>query len=203
MRQSHASTYSEEVESEAMERWKRDTSVIPEESESGGSPASGGAGRSPSVAIAPHSADDESREAREDKDHVTHVPHSAHPHHHVTHPHSHETRVAELAHESRGSVSQPRGSVSEPRGSVSESRDSVSSSRDLPHSSYLEEWMSSANLLRGLPSPDVLIYLQAEGSELESSAVELRGQGKLVVVRGDDSIMDKVVDKIIQIVEAL
>ena len=63
--------------------------------------------------------------------------------------------------------------------------------------------MSSANLLRGLPAPDILIYLQAEGSELESSAVELRGQGKLVVVRGDDSIFEKVVDKIVHIIEAL
>ncbi|KAG5370248.1 Repressor of filamentous growth 1 [Yarrowia sp. C11] len=212
MRQSHTSTYSEEHESEAMERWKRDTSAIPEESESG-SPASvaGGAGRSPSVAIAPHAGGEHDHEFNsattrdQTRDSVSHDPvHNAHPHI-TSHPH-HETRVAELAHESRGSVSRdhphpPHGSVSHDplmsRASVSESVSSAAAS------SYLEEWMSSANLLRGLPAPDILIYLQAEGSELESSAVELRGQGKLVVVRGDDSIFEKVVDKIVHIIEAL
>ncbi|AOW01115.1 YALI0B02266p [Yarrowia lipolytica CLIB122] len=212
MRQSHTSTYSEEHESEAMERWKRDTSVIPEESESGSPASVGGSGRSPSVAIAPHAgaehelSRDEPTSATRDptRESVSHDPvHNAHPH--VTSHHQHETRVAELAHESRGSISRDsphhHGSVSHDplmsRASVSESVSSASAS------SYLEEWMSSANLLRGLPAPDILIYLQAEGSELESSAVELRGQGKLVVVRGDDSIFEKVVDKIVHIIEAL
>lgn len=196
MRQSHTSTYSEEHESEAMERWKRDTSVIPEESESGGSPASatggagGSTGRSPSVAIAPHAGGD--HEARDESSKSSTSAPRDPARDSVSHPH--ESRVAELAHESRPSVSHDPMSRA---ASVSESVSSASAS------SYLEEWMSSANLLRGLPAPDILIYLQAEGSELESSAVELRGQGKLVVVRGDDSIFEKVVDKIVHIIEAL
>lgn len=159
LRQSgNVSTYSETEEAHAMERFKRDTSTIPEGDE----------------------PDSESGKA----------------------PTSNPASGSQLKSES-GQQSESRKETPNQSPALSTTQSPSAKHSPLYQSSYLEEWMSSANLLRGLPSPDVMIYLQAEGSEVESSAVELRGEGKLIVIRGDESIVEKVVDKLVSIIKGL
>lgn len=67
---------------------------------------------------------------------------------------------------------------------------------------YCERWYSGAAMLRGLPGPDYLVYLQpAEGlAESEVTVAELKGGSKMLIIGGHKKMEEDIADDIIKAV---
>lgn len=72
----------------------------------------------------------------------------------------------------------------------------------LDEMAYRQSWMTHVSSLKGLPSPDYMVYLQPEGglSQGELTVAELKGSQKLLLIGGTKDMADKIVEKIMKTV---
>lgn len=69
------------------------------------------------------------------------------------------------------------------------------------HLDYRHRWMSSVNMLKGLPAPDYLVYVQSAGlTQAEVAVAELKSGMKMLVLGGNKNLEDKLVDKIYDVI---
>lgn len=67
--------------------------------------------------------------------------------------------------------------------------------------SYRHRWTSSVNVLRGLPGPDYMVYVQSEGlTQSEVAVAELKNGMKMLVIGGNKDMGDRIVSKILDVV---
>lgn len=69
--------------------------------------------------------------------------------------------------------------------------------------SYRDRWLINVNILRGLPAPDYLVYLQPQGLTQDEVAVaELKGGTKMLVIGGNKDMAERIVDKILKTIKS-